>query len=65
MVYMGKESKTEWVGVFPGGPKVKTSPSYARGVGRTPGLGVPARLLCPWDFPGKNSGVLLQGIFLT
>ena len=29
----------------------------------------PARLLCPWDFPGKNSGVgchlLLQGIFLT
>ena len=29
----------------------------------------PARLLCPWDFPGKNIGVgchfLLQGIFLT
>ena len=29
----------------------------------------PARLLCPWDFLGKNSGVgchfLLQGIFLT
>ena len=28
----------------------------------------PARLLCPWDFPGKNSGVgchfLLQRIFL-
>ena len=28
----------------------------------------PARLLCLWDFPGKNSGVgchaLLQGIFL-
>ena len=27
----------------------------------------PARLLCPWDFPGKNNGVgchaLLQGIF--
>ena len=27
------------------------------------------RLLCPWDFPGKNAGVgyhfLLQGIFLT
>ena len=27
------------------------------------------RLLCPWDFPGKNTGVgchsLLQGIFLT
>ena len=30
-------------------------------------LTVPARLLCPWDFPGKNTGVgccfLLQGIF--
>ena len=29
----------------------------------------PTRLLCPWDFPGKNPGVgchaLLQGIFLT
>ena len=29
----------------------------------------PARLLCPWNFPGKNTGVgchsLLQGIFLT
>ena len=29
----------------------------------------PARLLCPWDFPGKNTGVgghsLLQGIFQT
>ena len=29
----------------------------------------PARLLCPWDCPGKNTGVgchfLLQGIFLT
>ena len=28
-----------------------------------------ARILCPWDFPGKNTGVschfLLQGIFLT
>ena len=27
------------------------------------------RLFCPWDFPGKNTGVgchfLLQGIFLT
>ena len=30
---------------------------------------VPTRLPCPWDFPGKNTGVgchfLLQGIFLT
>ena len=29
----------------------------------------PTRLLCPWDFPGKNTGVcchfLLQGIFLS
>ena len=29
----------------------------------------PSRLLCPWDFPGKNTGVgchfLLQEIFLT
>ena len=29
----------------------------------------PARLLCPWDFPGKNTGVgcyfILQGIFPT
>ena len=28
-----------------------------------------ARLLCPWDFPGKNTGLgchfLLQGILLT
>ena len=30
---------------------------------------VPTRLLCPWDSPGKNTGVgchfLLQGIFPT
>ena len=30
---------------------------------------LPARLLCPWDAPGKSTGVgshsLLQGIFLT
>ena len=29
----------------------------------------PTRLLCPWDSPGKNTGVgchaLLQGVFLT
>ena len=29
----------------------------------------PTRLFCPWDFPGKDTGVgccfLLQGIFLT
>ena len=32
-------------------------------------IGVDTRLLCPWDPPGKNTGVgchfLLQGIFLT
>ena len=32
-------------------------------------LTVPARLLCSWDFPGKNTGVgchfLLQGLFQT
>ena len=30
---------------------------------------LPARLICPWDFPGKNTGAgchfFLQGIFLT
>ena len=35
---------------------------------RPPGL-QPTRLLCPWNSPGKNTGVgchfLLQGIFLT
>ena len=34
---------------------------------RSHGL-LPARLLCPWNYPGKNTGVgchsLLQGIFL-
>ena len=36
---------------------------------RIPRTDEPARLLCPWDFPGKNTGVghhfLLQGIFPT
>ena len=36
---------------------------------RLHGLMEPTRLLCPWDFPGKKTGVgcyfLLQGIFLT
>ena len=34
-----------------------------------PTLCNPTRLLCPWDFPGKNTGVgchfLIQGIFPT
>ena len=37
--------------------------------GSLPPHGQPARLLCPWISPGKNTGVgchaLLQGIFLT
>ena len=34
----------------------------------TPWTEVPPKPLCPWDFPGKNTGVgchLLQGIFPT
>ena len=42
--------------------------SVASNTLQPPGL-YPARLLCPWDFPGKNIGVdchyLLQGILLT
>ena len=34
-----------------------------------PHRGQPTRFLCPWDFPGKNTGLgyhfLLQGIFLN
>ena len=40
----------------------------AQSLGRPHGLW-PTRILCPWDSPGKNTGVgchsLLQGIFLT
>ena len=32
-------------------------------------MGWPSRFLCPWDFPGKNTGVgscsLLQGVIPT
>ena len=42
----------------------ESSPALLRPHGRQP-----ARLLCPWDFPGEHTGVgchfLLQGIFLT
>ena len=42
--------------------KVLVAQSYTSGL-------QPARLLCSWNFPGKNTGVgnyfLLQGIFLT
>jgi len=46
--------------------KVIFSLSYAQSC---PTVCEPARLLCPWDSPGKNTGVschgLLQGIFTT
>ena len=42
---------------------------HIRGIKLCKSLNVYARLLWPWDFPGKNTGVgchfLLQGIFLT
>ena len=42
----------------------KSCPTFLRPHGLKP-----ARLLCPWDFPGKNTGVgchfLFQGIFPT
>ena len=44
------------------------SPSFVSNSLWSHGL-YPTRLLCPWDFPGKNTGVgnnfLLQGIFPT
>ena len=52
------------------GPKVQelSSRSVVSDSLRPRGL-QPARFLCPWDSPGKNTGVgghfLLQGIFLT
>ena len=52
---------------FPDGPVVKILPANAgdsRDVGLVPGLGrspgvkmATARLHCPWDSPGKNTGV--------
>ena len=43
---------------------VKEAPRHCVQLFWTPGA-VPARLLCPWDFPGENTGVgchsLLQG----
>ena len=63
---------------FPGGSKVKAlhSQGHARVLSHSVASGYlqphglqPARLLCSWDFPGKNTGVSyhfpLQGIFLT
>ena len=42
--------------------------TYEHGQGEDPWT-VPTRLLCPWDFPGKNTELnghfLLQGIFQT
>ena len=60
---------------FPGSSAGKESACNAGdlglipGWGRSPGGGHGNPLLCPWDFPGKNTAVdchfLLQGIFLT
>ena len=50
------------------GPNVCVSHSVVSNSLRFRGL-EPARLLCPWDFPGKHTGTdshsLLQGIFPT
>ena len=50
------------------GPSVCVSCSVVSNSLRLHGL-EPARLLCPWDFPGKHTGTdshsLLQGIFPT
>ena len=61
--------------VFLYSPLVHSSPALAAAVcsvvsdSLKPGGLWPARLLCPWDSPGKNTGVgshaLLQGIFPT
>ena len=51
-----------WQGTLHGVTSVASDPVWLRGV-------YPARLLCPWDSPGQNTGVgsgpLLQGIFPT
>ena len=47
----------------------KAPPERQKQSGRVGGMEPGSRLLCPWDFSGKNTGVgcrfLLQGIFLT
>ena len=55
--------------------KIVSKPVHAESLQSCPTLcnpmdcSPPVRLLCPWDSPGKNTGVgghsLLQGIFLT
>ena len=72
-----------YFGDFPHGPVAKTPGCQCRGPGFDPYQGTRShvmqwrlkiwsallRLLCLWDFPGKNTGVgchsLLQGIFST
>ena len=48
--------------------QAKTGCPFAQALSVTPGM-QPSRLLCPWNFPGKNTGVwchfLLQRIFVT
>ena len=61
-VSLGVRHKDNWEAVF--GWPVLSHLSHVQ-----PYEPQPARLLCPWDSPGKNTGVgchvLLQGIFLT
>ena len=57
-----REHPAEWSGCSRAQPLHRVLLSGALGL-------QPARLLCPWDFPGKNTGVgchaLLQGTFPT
>ena len=72
--------KTRYPGDSPGGPVVKALCFQCRALGPIPGRGTKIphagrcgqninRLLCPWNSPGKDTGVgchsLLQGIFPT
>ena len=61
---MGKGSESGWVKLF----SVLSRSTVSVWLFATPWT-IACRLLCPWDFPGRNTGVgchfLLQGLFLT
>ena len=61
---LARGSESGWVRVF----RVPSRSIVSVRLFATPQT-VACRLLCPWDFPGRNTGVachfLLQGIFLT
>ena len=67
----GKSGLSHYIITLP--PSVSVSRHIKGGAGLVtkscPTLAIPARLLCSWDSPGKNTGMgchfLLQGIFLT